>query len=372
MVDGWLIYDFQGNNKAAKEVLGLTAKQHLSRRLFYWKPKGGLPIKLVHSIENHTLDHLPGETWIYASYQELRSQLHRLLEKAHVIAMEVSETIPAISWVDAGTVDLIRSLGKTVVTSAELLLQAIPPLSQAQQRSHCEAAQILDETVGRAWHYIRDHVETGSHITEIDVQEFIVGEFAARGCVSAHSPICAVAEHAANPHHVPTDRPIKKGDFVLIDLWAKLGGQVDAIYADIAKVAVAAKEATPRQQEIFQIVARARQAALELLQTGRPLQGWEVDTAARQVIQDAGYGKFFTHRLGHNIGQEVHGTGTHLDNFETHDTRPLGKAICFSVEPGIYLPGEFGVRLECDVFIDAEGNIEITGNPQQAIESLIR
>ncbi len=358
LLDGWLLYDFRGSNTIACDLL--TLKGHLTRRLFYWIPAEGEPIKLVHKIESHHLDHLPGRVMAYASYQELDEALANILEVSKTVAMEVSPN-PYTSMVDGGTLDLVRRHVE-VVASEELVLQATPPLSEKQKESHRKAADILDLTVERAFLYIRDSLEGGVEVSELDVQEFILCEFAAQNLITDHPPICARGENSADPHHSPTRETIERGDMVLIDLWGKLEG---GIFADITRVAVADDKVSARQQEIFDLVKAAQEAAIKVAQVGA--RGCEVDEAARSVIREAGYEEFFTHRTGHNIGTELHGPGTHMDNYETRDTRPILPGTCFSIEPGIYLPGEFGIRLECDVLVP-----EVTGKPQRQLGVLLR
>lgn len=282
--------------------------------------------------------------------------------------------IPYISKVDAGTVDLIRSFGIEVVSSADLLQVSTSVWDEEQLQLHLEAAEVLDHAVGKAWDLIAYSLKSRIPISEYDVQQFILAEFERQHCICEDPPICAVNAHAANPHYTPDAHSnvfIKADDFILIDLWCKKKGP-RAVYADITRVGVAAAEATTKQQHIFNIVRNARDAAMELLTNrfsqGIPIMGWEVDQACRDIIQAVGYAEFFTHRTGHNIGERDHGDGANIDNFETKDTRLLLPKTCFSIEPGIYLPGEFGIRLEHDVYVEADGrSVRITGGLQKEI-----
>jgi Xaa-Pro aminopeptidase len=362
MIDGWLLFDFRGSNPIALRRMGLSPDTHLTRRLFYWIPTTGTSTKLVHKIEAHHLDHLPGETLTYATWQELDAHLATLLSGAKTIAMEVDPDIPYISKVDAGTYLRIRRLGVDIVSSASLIQN---PLTESQLDTHRQAAHHLVETVHRAHLFIRDTLQSGNTLTELDVQEFLLAEFAALDLITDHPPICATGPNSADPHHSPDSSLIEPGHLVLIDLWGKLN-QPDAIFADFTHVAVADKTATSLQQEIFTLVAQARDAALARLQ--KPAQGFELDRAARDVIEKAGYGEFFIHRTGHNISTDLHGPGTHLDDYETHDSRPLQPNTCFSIEPGIYLPGQFGIRLECNVLLTPD--LEVTGAPQKNLPTL--
>jgi Xaa-Pro dipeptidase len=276
--------------------------------------------------------------------------------------------IPYISKVDAGTVDLVRSFGIEVVSSADLLQVFTSEWSEDQFHLHLEAAEVLDDTVSKAWDLIAYSLASNRPISEYDVQQFILTEFSQQNCLCEDPPICAVNAHSADPHYTPNahnSTPIKPNDFILIDLWCKKKAP-RAVYADITRVGVAAAQATAKQQHIFEIVRDARDAAMEFIESrlkqGIPVRGWEVDHVCRMMIQTAGYGEFFTHRTGHNIGEKDHGDGANIDNFETKDTRLLLPKTCFSIEPGIYLPEEFGVRLEHDVYIEADGrSVKVTG-----------
>lgn len=280
--------------------------------------------------------------------------------------------LPAISKVDAGTVELIRSLGVEVVSSANLLQSR---WDEHKWQSHLAAAAALDAIAAETWEWIPRRLTDG--LTEYAVQQFILERLAARDCLSDDPPICAVNAHSADPHYVPPKEGsagIQKGDFILIDLWCRKRGE-GTVYADITRVGVAAQKPTARQEEIFGIVREAQEAATDLVRERfaqkRPLMGWEVDQAAREVIQRSGYGDFFIHRTGHNIDMRDHGPGAHMDNYETHDDRVVLPLTCFSIEPGIYLPGEFGVRLEYDLFVHADGRCQVTGGIQTGIETLV-
>lgn len=360
--DGWLLYDFRKTNDLACRFLEIPHNKMCTRRFFYWIPARGNPIKIVHRIESHVLEHLPGESVLYSSWSELDGQL-KILEGLKKIAMEYSprNSIPYVSKVDAGTVDLVRSFGVEVVSSADLLQQYTSVWSPDQLESHLVATNVLEEAVAKAWKLIGKAVAEKKKISESDVQQFLLDEFERRGCFAEEPPICAVNAHAADPHYSPsppTATLIKPNDFVLIDLWCKQK-KPQAVYSDITKVGVVAAKPTVQQQKIFNLVKEARDAAMTLLQqrlqAGKPIMGWEVDQACRDVIEKAGFGPYFTHRTGHNIGERDHGDGANIDNFETQDRRLLLPGTCFSIEPGVYLPGEFGVRLEHDVYLEPDG-----------------
>lgn len=369
-LDGWLLYDFRRSNELACQFLEIPADRLLTRRFFYWIPAAGEPLKLVHAIEDQALQHLSGATSRYRTWQELERALAELL-KGKRIAMEVS-ALPAISRVDGGTLDLVRRLGATVTSSAPLI-QSV--WDEKKLRSHLAAAEALDAIAEETWDWIARSLNVGRTLTEYEVQQFMLERFVFHECVTDDPPICAVNGHAADPHYGPAKEgssAIGKGDFILIDLWCRKKGD-DTVYADITRVAVAG-EPTARQKEVFTIVRAAQEAATELVRDRfakkRPLMGWEVDQAARDVITKAGYGDFFIHRTGHNIDRRDHGPGTHMDNYETHDDRLVRASSCFSIEPGIYLPGEFGVRLEYDLFVHPDGKVQVTGGVQNQIVAL--
>lgn len=375
---GWLIYDFRRSNPLAITVLKIPEQAHLTRRYFYWIPQVGCPVKVVHRIESHVLDHLPGETIQYSTWVELDEAIRETLSDAKIVAMEYSpnNAIPYISVVDGGVIDLVRHGGVDVVSSADLLQAYTATLDAQQVESHLYATDVLERAVAGAWNLIEEHLKLEKVITEYDVQQFLLKYFENEGCVTCDAPICAVNEHAADPHYQPSSTSssqINKGDFILIDLWCKQD-KPGAVYGDITRVGVAAEKPTARQQEIFEIVKAARDRATELVKQrfseDKRVEGWEVDKAARDVIESEGYGQYYIHRTGHNIGQETHGVGANMDNYETYDCRQIIPNTCFSIEPGIYLPGEFGVRLEYDVLVDAQGTVRVTGGEQQAIECL--
>ena len=272
------------------------------------------------------------------------------------------------------TADLIRSFGIEVVSSANLLQVASSEWDAEQLQLHLAAADVLENAIAKAWNFIANSLKSNKSISEYEVQQFLLSEFELQNCICEDPPICAVNAHSADPHYNPSalnSAPIKPDDFILIDLSCKKK-MPRAVYADITRVAVAAARATPKQHEIFNTVRNARNAAMELLVSrfsqGIPVMGWEVDQVCRAVIGAAGYAEFFTHRTGHNIGEKIHGDGANIDNFETKDSRLLLPKTCFSIEPGIYLPGEFGIRLEHDVYVEADGRaVRVTGGLQNEI-----
>jgi Xaa-Pro aminopeptidase len=378
-LDGWLLYDFRGQNPLAKRIVQFPTGGHATRRWLYFIPAAGEPRKLAHRIESGVLNHLPGEKQIYLRWQELEDGIRWLIEAVadsstgqKRIAMEYAPGVsnPYVSCVDAGTVEFVRSLGVEVVSSGDLIQQFEATLDDEQWAMHCEAAKHTDAAYGVAWNYIADCVRTKKPLTEIDVQQRIMAFFTERKLTTDHPPIVGVGPHSGDPHYAPSpgsNSPIGAGDFVLIDLWAKLD-KPRSIYSDLTRVGFVGREVPEKYEQIFQIVARARDAAIQLVRDAysarRPLRGYEVDDACRAVIEDAGYGQYFVHRTGHNIGENDHGNGAHIDNLETHEDRLIVPRTLFSIEPGIYLP-EFGVRSEVNVFVDRQGKVHVTGGELQ-------
>src|SRR3990172_5464734 len=378
-LDGWLLYDFHGRNELACDFLEMPSELHATRRFFYWIPSIGEPVQIVHAIETNVLERLTGANRIYLKWEKLEELIEEVLKGSKRIAMEYSprNALPYISKVDAGVIDLVRSFGVEVVSSADFLQYFTCVLSDEQLGSHMAAAKMLDKTVAKSWQWISDVLKAGRKTTEYDVQQFILQEFAAAGFITEGLPICAVNAHSASPHYEPNkvgSSVIKEDDFVLIDLWCKQK-HTQAVYADICRVGVVARAATGRQKEIFSLVRKAQKNATDYVKErygrGEIVKGCEVDMVSRKVIVDAGYGDFFPHRTGHNIYTEDHGPGTHIDSLETLDERPLITRTCFSIEPGIYLPNEFGVRLEYDVYLEEGGTIRITGGIQDEIVTLL-
>lgn len=376
--DGWLLYDFHKNNPLAHRFLEMPQKSLSTRRFFYWIPAVGDPVKIVHAIESHALDSWPGKKKIFLSWQSLEKTLADTLHGVKRAAMEYSpkNAIPYVSHVDAGTVDLIRSFGIEVVSSASFLPHFTATLSCQQGEGHIRAGKALNRIVNETWNWIVELMKKGEVFSEYDVQQKILQDFKKNKLVTDNPPIVAVNAHSADPHYEPKKESsglVKKGDFILIDLWAKEEGE-NTVFADITRVAVAANRASDRQNEIFDIVRKAQAAAIELTKSrfleAKRVEGWEIDDAARKIIQDAGYAEFFLHRTGHSIETSLHGSGANIDNLEMHDVRPILPNTCFSIEPGIYLPDEFGVRLESDVYIHGDGTVEVTGGEENMLRTL--
>jgi Xaa-Pro dipeptidase len=380
-LDGWLFYDHHHRDPIAYRILGLDEDSFVSRRWFYFIPADGEPRKLVHRIESGKLDSLPGTKDAYSSWQELENKLEAMLDGAATIAMQYSprNAIMYVAMVDAGTVELIRSMGKKVVSSADLVSVFEAVLTDHQIATHFEAQRRLDAVLASGWKQIGESVRSNTPITEFDVVEFLKQEMEKSGLWTDHGPNCSAGPNSADSHYEPTRetcRVIRTGDFILIDIWAKLANDPTAIWYDITWTGVVGRDPTTREQLIFNTVRDARDAAIEAIQRayvqGRPIAGWQADDAARAVIRDAGFGDFFTHRTGHNIEVSLHGNGAHLDNLETHDERLLLPNTCFSVEPGIYFPGEFGIRSEVNMITrpsspEHAGSAIVTGPIQREL-----
>ncbi|MCK9211294.1 MAG: M24 family metallopeptidase [Ignavibacteriaceae bacterium] len=380
-LDGWLLFDFRCSNDLALEILGIKKESHLTRRFFYFIPQTGEPSKIVNAIEEHNLAHLPGEKLSYSSHDSLREQIAKALSGSKRIAMEYSplNAIPYLSKVDAGTIELIRTFDVEIVSSADLITQFTAVWSSQQYMENVPVAKALIEIVDVAFNFIKNNILAGSTLTEYSVQQFIMNEFKRRNLVTDFPPIVGVNENSANPHYAPdetTFKEIKENDFVLIDLWAKTPEET-SVWSDITWVGFVGKDVPEKYRKIWGIVKGARDAAFNLVderfKANQPVCGYEVDNASRQVIEDAGYGKYFIHRTGHSITTTVHGSGPHMDNFETKDERLLLPSTSFSIEPGIYLTGDFGIRTEIDVFIHPNGKVEQTsGIKQEEIVAILK
>jgi Xaa-Pro aminopeptidase len=371
-LDGWLLYDFRGLNVLARRVLGVSTDAHMTRRWFYFIPVSGVPKKLVHRIEPGALDAYPGSKQLYLRWQTLEENVVGLVAGCKRIAMEYSprNANPYISRVDAGTIELVRSTGVEIVPSGDLIQLFEACWDDEQWHMHLEAARHTDAAYAVAWSFIADRARSGKPASETEVQSVIMDHFARNALVTDHPPIVGVGPHSGDPHFAPSaehDSLCAKGAFVLIDLWAKLD-RPRSVYSDLTRTGFVGDSVPEQYEKIFQIVRQARDAGIERVRSAyankEALQGWQVDQAARDVIDRAGYGEAFCHRTGHSIGQETHGNGANMDNLETHETRRVLPRTCFSIEPGIYLP-EFGVRSEVNVFVDGQGAVHVTGGELQ-------
>jgi len=375
-LDGWLFYDFRGRDPIAQRILKLPEGMR-TRRWFYYVPTKGAPRKLVHKIEAASLASLPGETLYYAAQDELRKNLEKILHRAKRVAMQYSpkNEIPYVAMVDAGTIELVRSSGPKVVSSADLVQKYEACWSAAQLESHLTAGSAIDRIVREAFQHAANSVRENIPLTEYHLKQWILKEFDAAGLMTEEGPDVAVGPHASDPHYAPLpgkSSPIREGDLLLLDVWGKTKAS-GSVYYDVTWVGYLGAKVPEKHAKIFNIVRRARDKAIELIRSsiaaGKRLQGWQVDRAARGVIEKAGYGKYFFHRTGHSIGETIHGNGVNMDGLETRDTRHLIPRTCNSVEPGIYLP-EFGIRSEVDVYI-GEREARVTGAVQTEVLALL-
>jgi Xaa-Pro aminopeptidase len=375
-LDGWLFYDHHNRDPLGLRILGMPVDGHVTRRWYYFVPATGEPQKLVHRIESGRLDSLPGVKESYSSWQELEQKLEAMLGGATRVAMQYSprNAIMYVAMVDAGTVELLRGMGKEIVSSANLVSQFEAVLTAEQIATHYAAQKKLDPILEAGWKEMGRRVRAGGEgADEFSMVQYLAEAIEREGMVTEHGPNVSVGPNSADSHYEPTresSRTIRRGDFVLIDIWSKLAGRPEAVWYDITWTGVVDREPTEREQLVFATVRDARDASVARVQeafaAGRPIAGWEADDAARNVIRAAGFGEYFTHRTGHNIATELHGSGAHLDNLETHDERLILANTCFSVEPGLYFPGEFGVRNEVDM-MTWPGRAEVTGRMQREL-----
>jgi Xaa-Pro dipeptidase len=372
-IDGWLLYNFRDSNIFATRLLALPEHIMFTRRYFYYIPASGKPRKLVHRIEEWNLDTLPGEKNIYLSWHSLEDGLKNLLSGSKRVAMEYSPkcAIPYVSTVDAGTIELVRGCGVNIVSSADLIQHFEACWDENQLKENIETAAHLRQIVDAAFGFIKEKIISKSTVTEYDVQQCMLSEFHKRKLVASSDPNCSVNANSANPHYEPTKEihsPIKEGDFVLLDLWAKKNSPL-SVYADITWTGFIGVTVPAEYEDIFQIVKGGRDAALDFVRTsladGKNICGYEVDDAARKYIAQRGYGEYFVHRTGHSIGEEVHANGANMDNLETRDERVIIPRTSFSIEPGIYLRDRYGIRSEIDVYISKEKKVIVTGLPMQ-------
>ena len=381
-LDGWLFYDFRKSDPLAYRILQLHLHNITSRRWCYYVPASGEPVKIVHAIEREKLDTLPGRKIVYLPWQQLHAAVREALtgkaegnggDTGRRVAMQYSpeNAIPYLSRVDAGMIELVRSFGVEPVTSADLVQIFEAVWTPEQKRTHDVAANNIHQIIQDAFAEVARRIRADEPTTEYDIQQFMVRRYEEENmtCDGDH-PIVSVNAHSAIPHYGPTAEthaPIKRGDFLLLDVWAKLK-EPEAVYADQTWTGYIGESVPEENERIFQIVRAARDAGIEFVheavREGRSIRGGEVDDVVRNVIINAGYGGQFIHRTGHSIGEEVHGNGANIDNLETRDSRRLIPRTCFSIEPGIYLEGHFGVRSEVDMYI-GDGTAEVTGQPIQ-------
>ncbi|HLY62505.1 MAG TPA: M24 family metallopeptidase [Terriglobia bacterium] len=376
-LDGWLFYDHHRRDPIAYRILKI-APAMCTRRWYYFIPATGEPVRLVHRIEKGNLDGLPGGVRVYSSWREQREELKKLLEGKRRVAMEYSEfnDIPYIGLVDAGTIELIKSFGVEVASSADLVQMFEARWSPEALAMHLEAGKAIHEIVRQGFRMIREAVKAGQSIGEYEVQQAMALLMEKSGLEADEAPNVSVNANSANPHYSPSKNaslPIRASDFVLIDIWGKCR-KPGSVYFDITWTGYVGETVPPHYVEIFNVVREARDAAIAVAKegqrSGQAVFGYQVDDAARNVITRHGYADYFVHRTGHSIGEDVHGNGANMDNFETRDARKIIAGTCFSVEPGIYLP-EFGVRTEVDVYVE-ENDARVTGEIQQEVVPVMK
>ena len=374
-IDAWLFYDHHRRDPIAYRVLGLPDNLMVTRRWYYLVPAEGEPTKLVHKIEAGHLDSLPGTKKRYSAWQELFEGLKTMLANHRDIAMQYSPNniVFTVSLVDAGTIDMIRGMGKNVVSAADLIALFEATLSDEQIKTHFAARDLIDPITKAAFQEIGRRVRNGG-TTEHEMQQWIMEAFARDGLITDDPPIVAANANSGNPHYEPSaDHPVRlrEGDFVLLDIWAKQN-KPGAAYYDITWTGVIGKAPSDRQRQVFEVVRNGRNAGVEKVKNaiaaGQPICGWEVDRVTRDQIKQAGFGEYFIHRTGHSIGTEVHSNGANMDDLEIHDERRILPNTLFSIEPGVYLP-EFGVRSEVNVLVRPKG-AEVTGKIQDEIVTI--
>ncbi len=379
-VDAWLFAQFHGRDPLATRVLGLPADVFQTRRWYYLIPGQGEPRGMVHAIEPHALDDLPGSRHRYRTWQELDAGLDSLLQGVGKVAMQYSpqNRVPYVAMVDTGTVELVRERGVDVVSAADLIQRFTAVLDDAQIASQRFAGERLPDAVEATFKECRERLLAGDAFTEYELQQYLLQQVDAIALTTPDAPIVAVNGHAADPHYAPGPEgssSIQRGDWLLIDVWAKQTGSEDNVFADITWTAQLDSDVSDRRAEVFGAVLGARDAAIDLVQgryaVGEEVRGFEADQACRVVLEDAGYGDYIQHRTGHSITSEIHGSGANLDDFESHDTRLLMPRTCFSVEPGVYLETDFGVRSEIDLLIPGDGGPEVTGRKQHEMILLL-
>jgi Xaa-Pro aminopeptidase len=376
-VDGWLLYDFHGSNPIARSVTGLEGSNKLTtRRWYYLLPAKGEPRALVHAIESQTLDHLPGAKLVYAGRAQLEAQLRTLLNGCRRVAMEYSPgcAIPYVSRVDGGTIELVKGCGTEIVSSGDLVQRFEAVWSAEAYETHRAASDRLYRIKDRAFATVRQRLAAGKATSEFELQQMMMDGFREEGLITASPPIVAAQEHAGDPHYGPSaehPRRIAADELLLLDLWGKLPTP-GAVYADITWMGYTGRVVPDQYARPFAVICAARDAAVSLVEEGTrkgaDVRGWQVDRAARDVIEKAGFGKQFVHRTGHSLGEEVHGNGVHMDDYETHDDRRLIAGTGFTIEPGLYTD-RFGVRTEINMFVGAR-EATVTGPRQTEIVTL--
>ena len=372
-LDGWLLYDLHARNPVANKLTGVG---DLTRRYFVLIPADGDPTVLMHGIETTPWGAWPWQKEIYVGWRALDERLGDLVG-GKTVATEISEkdAVPAVDMIPAGVADLLRNAGAELTSSADLITRFYARWSEAGLASHRRAAETLAAVARETFQRAADAVGAGGTATEGELRQWLMDQLAERGLPEGPDSIVAIGPNAANPHYEngPEGSPVSEGDLLLIDLWSREGE--GAVYADQTWMGYLGAEVPAEVQEYWEAIRDARDAAVSFLNdewaAGREVQGWQVDDVTRELIEDRGFGEYFIHRTGHSIDQDVHGMGPNIDNLETHETRTLIPGVGFSIEPGIYVPGEVGLRTEIDVYMTDDGPEVTTPDPQEQIFTLL-
>lgn len=372
-LDGWLLYDLHARNAVSGGLVGLG---DLTRRWFVWVPAEGDPVAVTHGIEQGPWARWPWDTREYVGWRSLEKELSSVLRGSEAVAMELSrgDAVPAIDLVPAGVVELVEHLGPTVVTSAELVSRFYSAWDEEGKASHLRAARVVADVAGRGFERAAAAIRDGEPLLEGELRTWIIGALGEGGLAVGADSIVAIGPNAADPHYAPgtAGAPITRGDTLLIDLWGKESD--DAVYADQTWMGHMGAEVPDRVADLFSVIRDGRDAAVELLReradAGEETAGWEVDSVTRAVIREAGHGDAFVHRTGHSIDRDLHGTGPNIDDLETHETRLLSRGVAFSIEPGVYLRGDLGMRTEINVFMGEGGPEVTTPDPQHAVRAM--
>jgi Xaa-Pro dipeptidase len=371
---GWLLYDLHARNDVTASLVGMG---DMSRRFFVLIPAEGEPVAIIHGIEQAPWDAWPWQKRVYVGWHELGATLAEVLGGVGTVAMEFSENsaVPAVDLVPAGIVELVRSVGVSVVSSGDLITRFYAVWSAAQLASHRKASAVLAQVAHAAFQHIAQAVDAGTGVTEVEARHWVLADLAARGFGTGADTIVATGLSAADPHYAPQGdgAPFRRGDVILLDLWAKQSDEM--VYADQTWMACLDSSVPARAAELFGVIRDARDAAVEFLQerwqAGEQVRGGEVDDVARRVVRDAGLAQYFIHRTGHSIDRSTHGMGPNIDNYETRETRRIIAGVGFSIEPGIYIPGEIGLRTEINVYVGDDGPEVTTPGPQHTMTTLL-
>ena len=371
--DAWVLYDFRGSNDLAWDILALDKEAHCTRRWMVVIPAKGKAHKIVHRMEQIPLSHVDAKETAYSTTAEYTETVRTLLAPYKKVAMEYSpmNAIPVVSRVDAGTVEMIRSFGNEVVSSGDILQRFTSVLAESQLAGAAVTGGHVRDAIFEGFALIRERILDDESITEYEVQRHIVEGFRKRNMITDTDPIVAIGRNAASPHYAPSvtgSSVIDRDMVVVIDAWAQHDGP-GAVFGDLTWVGYTGDEVPADVERTFEVIVRARDAALDLVrsrfESGTPIAGYEVDRAARDVINEAGLGSNFIHRTGHNITTEIHGPGVNMDDFETHDSRLILKGMSFSIEPGVYFEDSLGLRTEIDVIVSHKGQVEVPSSPMQ-------